>query len=432
MRAEKARADAAGEPPQTHRRNRLGTPETPLSLEAQRELTGGDDIWQAAKCGRRVVVERLLDEGASVNAPDMFGRTPLHYAGLCGQTSIVNLLCARGATDEDHSIEISSKPAARELIGLYAKAAAPGEAPGGTRRPRPSPQLTRELSQAGKDLLRQGLDSNWPAAIPAKEPRAAKRPPTKGGKKMGLFAASASGRADVVRELLGAGAAVDQANNGITPLFIASLKGHADVVRELLGAGADADLARPSDGTTPLWQASANGHPDVVQALLDAGAAVDQANRDETSPQTPANLFVRGPCGSFCSNLGRSPLFVASADGPVKVVRALLGAGAAVNLAANDGATPLYIAAWHGRLEVVGLLLAHGANKWATSRRYRTSPIDVVCEATAVFTVTTPGSGPYGHETHVIDRMSHGQDVYAKSWSTADEKNKAAIVALLT
>ena len=51
MRAEKARADAAGEPPQTHRRNRLGTPETPLSLEAQRELTGGDDIWQAAKCG---------------------------------------------------------------------------------------------------------------------------------------------------------------------------------------------------------------------------------------------------------------------------------------------------------------------------------------------------------------------------------------------
>ena len=68
MRAEKARADAAGEPPQTHRRNRLGTPETPLSLEAQRELTGGDDIWQAAKCGRRVVVERLLDEGASVNS----------------------------------------------------------------------------------------------------------------------------------------------------------------------------------------------------------------------------------------------------------------------------------------------------------------------------------------------------------------------------
>ena len=145
----------------------------PLTVGEQRELTGGDDIWQASKrADGRSVVESLLDKGASVNAPDMFGRTPLHYAGLCGQTSTVNLLLARGATDEDHGAEISSKPAARELISLYSKAAAPSEERGGTRRPRPSSQLMRELSQAGKELLRRGLDSNWASAT-AEHPSAA-------------------------------------------------------------------------------------------------------------------------------------------------------------------------------------------------------------------------------------------------------------------
>ena len=49
----------------------------------------------------------------------------------------------------------------------------------------------------------------------------------------------ALGRHALVKRLLGAGAAVDQANiNGTTPLSIAPKSGHTEAIAALLGAGA--------------------------------------------------------------------------------------------------------------------------------------------------------------------------------------------------
>ena len=70
----------------------------------------------------------------------------------------------------------------------------------------------------------------------------------------------------------------------------------------LLGAGASVDQAN-NDGDTSLYIASQNGHVEVVRALVEAGASVDQANND-----------------------GRTPLFMASQNGHVEVVKALLEA----------------------------------------------------------------------------------------------------------
>ena len=62
-------------------------------------------------------------------------------------------------------------------------------------------------------------------------------------------------------------AAADTAQaNGATPLYAASAAGHGEVVRELLARGAlPGGVA--NDGSTAISRAAANGHPAIVQLL---------------------------------------------------------------------------------------------------------------------------------------------------------------------
>ena len=63
------------------------------------------------------------------------------------------------------------------------------------------------------------------------------------------------------------------------------------------------------NGETPLWTASQNGDVDLVRLLIDAGALINQANTN-----------------------GATPLYVASQNGHVNVVLVLIDAGAMVKI----------------------------------------------------------------------------------------------------
>ena len=110
-----------------------------------------------------------------------------------------------------------------------------------------------------------------------------------------------------------------------------------------------------NDGATPLYVASENGHVDVVKALVKAGAALNQAEVCDRMPscvssvvctrmslgrRTGADIFVSSGESRACAcihglgqNDGRTPLFIASREGHVPVVEALVTAGAALNQA---------------------------------------------------------------------------------------------------
>ena len=64
-----------------------------------------------------------------------------------------------------------------------------------------------------------------------------------------------------------------------------------------------------NDGVTPLYMASQNDHVEVVRLLIDAGALINQADED-----------------------GATSLFMASLNGHVDVVRLLIDAGATVKI----------------------------------------------------------------------------------------------------
>ena len=64
---------------------------------------GWHPIHIAAFYGNHKIVEKLVREGAFINAPDMWGKTPLHYARARrygnGCDKAANILIRQGATD---------------------------------------------------------------------------------------------------------------------------------------------------------------------------------------------------------------------------------------------------------------------------------------------------------------------------------------------
>ena len=109
--------------------------------------------------------------------------------------------------------------------------------------------------------------------------------------------------------------------NGRTRLMLAARHGKLAHVEELIAWHADMNLTGLRYGATALINASDKGHVEVVRALLAAGAGVDVANND-----------------------GRTALMLASANGHVKVVRALLAAGANKHLITLAGGTAFSVA----------------------------------------------------------------------------------------
>ena len=92
-------------------------------------------------------------------------------------------------------------------------------------------------------------------------------------------------------------------------------------------------------GATALYLAAQGGFEAVAAALLDAGAEVDAA----------------------LEKIGLTPLFIASAQGYLPVVRLLLGRGAAVGSRNWNGLSPLHMAALRGNTAIAQLLRDHGA-----------------------------------------------------------------------
>ena len=131
-----------------------------------------------------------------------------------------------------------------------------------------------------------------------------------------------------------------EAMTGETPLLSAIEKRQpAQLVQLLIDAGRDVNHAR-RDGGTALIRAVRNGLLDVVRALIKAGARVDVRDQEGLSPLLHAARFQ--PQGEFYD--------------------ALLAAGASVDDCDKSGTTALASAANKNHREGVRRLLAAGAN----------------------------------------------------------------------
>lgn len=202
----------------------------------------------------------------------------------------------------------------------------------------------------------------------------------------------------LLRALIAAGADVDRAHGGLTPLIAAtrdSYQGRPEAVTTLLANGADARAADAA-GNTALHHAARCAEPIIAALLLDAAADVDAVNaagltalgiachganwrvaafllergaRAERDTAQPALLLAASvaeddPAGvklllrhrarvDVRAALERTPLMAAALAGHAHITEALLAAGAAVDLADHRGTTALMEAARAGSVAVI-------------------------------------------------------------------------------
>jgi hypothetical protein len=136
--------------------------------------------------------------------------------------------------------------------------------------------------------------------------------------------------------------ALAEVSAAATTVAAAARDGDFDQVRELISAGASVNQPERDGSTAVLW-AAYQSDPEMINALIEAGADVNASNR-----------------------LGVTPLLQAARTGDAPVIRALLDGGADIAAAAREGETPLMAAARTGRVDAVALLLEHGSDPNAT------------------------------------------------------------------
>ncbi|XP_067296244.1 KN motif and ankyrin repeat domain-containing protein 1b [Pseudorasbora parva] len=128
------------------------------------------------------------------------------------------------------------------------------------------------------------------------------------------------------------------------------------------------------NGNTALHYSVSHSNFSVVKILLAAGVCnIDHQNKAGYTPIMLASLaaveakedmmvvqelFCRGDVNAKASQAGQTALMLAVSHGRIDMVRALLAAGAEVNIQDDEGSTALMCAGEHGHADIVKLLLA--------------------------------------------------------------------------
>ncbi|MEN9783988.1 MAG: hypothetical protein RJA24_1331 [Pseudomonadota bacterium] len=159
-----------------------------------------------------------------------------------------------------------------------------------------------------------------------------------------LHVATHAGKVDAIRVLAKAGANLGLLEKDrYDAVTIAAVANNEDALRALLAAGASAKLTTSRYDGTALIAAAHLGHVGVVKQLIAAGAPLDHVN----------NLHWTALIESIVLGDGGTR--------HTETLRALVSAGANLQLADRNGNTPLKLAQGRGYKAMVEILVKAGA-----------------------------------------------------------------------
>ena len=337
------------------------------SQELPRQITG---LHLAAYFGVKEAINALLKKGIQADSNDNNGRTPLSWAALEGQASVMQQLLETGTVETDSKDSDGRTPLSFAAEGGHEAVV--------------QLLLTKKVDADSKDS-----DGRTP-----------------------LSWAALRGQASVIQQLLETGIVETDSkdSNGRTPLSFAAEGGHEAVVQLLLTKKVDADSKATGGniGRTPLSFAAEGGHEAVVRLLLAEKVDTDSKDSDGRTPLSWAALKGQASIiqqlletgivetDSKDSN-GRTPLLFAAKRGHKDVVRLLLAEKVDTDSKDSDGRTPLSFAAGRGLEAVVMLLLKEGAELECKDTLYSHTPLSWAAK--------------YGHEAVVRLLLEKGANL---------------------
>ena len=372
-----------------------------------RKTDGWTPLHVASFFGRLEIVRALLDFGASTNAENIYGETPLflvsrgEYASQDDGACIARLLLERGsdanARRKDHwtALHVSSHLARHEIMRILLDHGANPKAK--NRQGKDSLNLVsrgeygseEDGVQVARLLLERGVDvrssdrEHWTP----------------------LHSASFSGKSEIARLLLDHGAKVDAENDdGETPLTLVSRGEYRSqsngvrIAQLLLERGADVN-GQPEGDWTPLSLASFKGRKDIVRVLVDHGAIVNKESKfcgnplhavsqgeyesQEDGAAIAQILLDHGADANAPGINHVTPLLLATSSGRIEIVRALLSHGAIANTETYDGENPLHLISQRkdgsqDAIRLTQLLVEHGVDVNAPDKD-RDTPLHSAC-----------------------------------------------------
>jgi ankyrin repeat protein len=307
---------------------------------------GATPMFLASENGSAAMIDLLLKGGADVNAPVLpHGETALMMAARSGNLDAVRVLL-------DRSANLNAKEDLRGTTALMWAAE------------QRHAEVVRLLVARGADVVAQSkvftpLQHRGLGFLPAgfgsrTRPGTTEAVSVKGGLTALMFAAR-EGALDAAKELVSAGAAVNQSSaDGSDALLTAVQNGFYDLARFLLDHGADPNHGN-AKGWTPLYLAvknrntensaipgpAAEGGLEFIKLLLESGADPNQRIKAETE-------LHQGMLATWLKEAGATPLIRAALSGDLEVARLVLAHGADPSITTFDHTTALMAASGVG------------------------------------------------------------------------------------
>ncbi|MGA1840052.1 MAG: ankyrin repeat domain-containing protein [bacterium] len=188
-----------------------------------------------------------------------------------------------------------------------------------------------------------------------------------------LFAAASKNQVNLLKKLAKTGLDINHGNSySETPIMIAAKNGCLESLKFLIDLGARIDAVNIEDETVLFYACMNSSNCEVLEYLLLKGADINHKNRLGRTClmelaalgyfENVTALLKYSPDIEAFTHEEESALTFAIVWDHIKIVEALIDAGANSNRADKSGWTPLTYAVYEGKRDIVRLLLEKGAD----------------------------------------------------------------------